>query len=241
MPKFERKIKRRAAKEQRRRSSATYTSEDREAYHEAGHAVACVLTGHPFERVSLEKRSERVVLEDGRQMIAKYTDGIANIPEIEAVRQKEREQGIIDLRALIVAAAGMAAEALAAPKETPDLAETIRSAGADFLHFEICLRPAFPESKARLRLVDRIAIAALRRAAPLLEKAWPAVVAVAQALRNRGALDYDEAERLIREAEHADIEPDHYRLLAHQIAEIVGPDSGLRISVPSAVLPRAVQ
>ena len=138
------------------------------AIHEAAHAVAAIRTGLPFENVS-------VVPDD-----ADETDGALYWIELH------------DQLGLMMPPEALAIVLLAGP---------CAEARARRLRFDRVLAGEAAtddrDSLSALGLSDAQFIAASRNAVELIDRDWPAIERVANALMNGGSLRFDEVENLV--------------------------------------------
>jgi hypothetical protein len=149
------------------------------AYHEAGHAVACL---------ALQRRFRRVSIRAGKD----FAGALFHRREVIARRARLHERGYLDFAGAIIAAAGFIAEKrktgrrnlLGAESDLRTLVDIARGAGRDGC--------GAPESSPRVRALTRAACA---EAELLMARYWEAVERVAIQLLERETLSYNEAER----------------------------------------------
>jgi hypothetical protein len=170
----------------------------RAAFHEAGHAVANVILGLPFEAVSIrEKRDQGTMLKNGQEVSVEliYTEGLIWSPQWTDSVNKELEAGKLDLREAISAMAGPQAEAML----IGEIDEEVRKAAdLDMNGIAACCRiavsPGVPLDRLpRSVMEDDILQALAKQAKELLREKWTAVEAVANELLKRDYLPYSEA------------------------------------------------
>jgi hypothetical protein len=177
--------------------------EKRHTYHEAGHAVANVILGCPFDCVSMEKRKEtRTHYENGEATEYLYiiTDGVVWPDDYTEKRNEELFAGRLDLRAAITDMAGPQAEAMILGEIDEQAQEGAR---CDTNGISACCRIASAPPGASVENLPMCSMehgiinAIAEQAGELLSKHWDAVVAVANALNSRKRLTRDEVAEIV--------------------------------------------
>ncbi len=171
-------------------------------FHEAGHVIADIILGLPFEAVSVEtKRVHREHFEDGRMVdyLYKETEGVVMGAERLDKTNADIRAGKLDLREAISCMAGPQAEAKIVG-EVDD--EVIQGATTDIQGITACCRiAAYPdmpiESCPPSEMEDLICDAVAEQAKILLQENWTAVEAVANALNDRKKLSYAEVQAIV--------------------------------------------
>ena len=176
---------RRARRNVAKRIARDLPSEEmREAVHEAGHAVANVVLGRPFLRVSLERRTH-----PGGMLL---TDGVIFDEATLADRRRRREAGEIDDADLTADMAGPMAERALLGGRTDD--EWRIGADLDFERLRATIRNA-----GRSGAEGEIGARLMNRANEVIAQSWAAIGRVSKALLEKGTLTFAEVNELVRE------------------------------------------
>lgn len=178
---------------------------EREAYHEAGHAVARVLLGLPFVAVSIERKTKRGFhVENGRKIPVEYilTEGISWADDYTEAVNADLRAGKLDLREAVAAMAGPSAEAqlVGCIDETAQ-----QGAQNDMQQIGAACRAAMasgkpPEHWTPTEMEGDFIRAAAGEAAALLGVHWPKVEALAAALLQHRRLTREQAARIVEGA-----------------------------------------
>jgi hypothetical protein len=174
----------------------------RAAYHEAGHAVANLIFGLPFQSISLKQEQKPgYLIEDGQKVDATfiYTIGIVFPEERNDSVNKTLMAGILDIKEALSSMAGPVAERIFVGK-IDDQAQT--GARNDVQVIAACCRAALsgsdnPEEWQKLPEMENLMVASIAAGADhLLRDNWISVKAIAEILIEKKELGYMEASRI---------------------------------------------
>jgi hypothetical protein len=178
--------------------------EKRVTYHEAGHVVANLVLGLPFEYVTVkQERKEGKQAENGKWVDMEYlvTEGVA-LSEEELDRVNDQiTSGLLDLRFGISAMAGPQAEA----NLVGDIDEVVKEAAQSDMQgmrvacrFAVSPRGCPLEQLQHSEIEDFIIPVLAEQADKLLQDNWAAVEAISKALNTRKTLSYAEAAKIFQ-------------------------------------------
>jgi hypothetical protein len=172
------------------------------AFHEAGHVVADIILGVPFEYVSLKKQREEVMVIKEDEKISTYgifNEGVVSSKEYSEKIKKEMYEGKLDLKLGIAIMAGPEAESIFIGEKNQIV---IEGACLDIQQIAIHCRFAlhsdipwkeFPPSKMEDYFIEGLGTQAFE----LLNKNWAAVETVVNELLKRECLSYSEVKTLM--------------------------------------------
>ena len=179
------------------------TEEERAAFHEAGHAVANLVYGLPFETISLSReKNVAPQFADGKKAgVLTYTIGIT-IPEerFDSINKKMMA-GVLDVKEAMTWLAGPFTE-YGVVGEFYDQAEGEMWQREEFRAITGCCRAAMnggsdPEKWEGFAEMERELVAAIAAGAQhLIKENWASIQAVAHRLIEKRELDYAEAAQI---------------------------------------------
>jgi hypothetical protein len=173
-------------------------------YHEAGHAVADIILGVPFDAVSVEtKRMSQTHYRDGVPVVMtqRYQDGVSWPKEYSAAVNADLDAGKLDLKLSLAYMAGPQAQAMVVGKMTEEVAY-----GATLDKWPIidCCRMALAPKGTTAQQLQTPSVmegpildALAKQAEELLKANWDKVAAVADALNERKRLTYAEVKAIV--------------------------------------------